>query len=199
PACHRRMGCGCRFFAGRDQGETADSRQDGRSEPLRPLKPDKIARFGRRSPAEAVFAEEMNLWDEILARVETKVNRHSFYTWFKPTTFLAADTQSLTIRVPNPLFKDWLMKHYAGVIGEAMNEVKHPNLAVHFVAEPQNEGTPVALSVEEAVAFENEPAAAAPGPAGLNPRYTFDTFIVGSSNQFAHPACRAVAEAPSRS
>src|SRR5438105_7971341 len=141
----------------------------------------------------------MNLWDEILARVETKVNRHSFYTWFKPTTFLAADTQSLTIRVPNPLFKDWLMKHYAGVIGEAMNEVKHPNLAVHFVAEPQNEGTPVALSVEEAVAFENEPAAAAPGPAGLNPRYTFDTFIVGSSNQFAHAACRAVAEAPSRS
>src|SRR5213075_3081175 len=141
----------------------------------------------------------MNLWDEILARVETKVNRHSFYTWFKPTTFLAADTQSLTIRVPNPLFKDWLMKHYAGVISEAMNEVKHPNLAVHFVAEPQNEGAPVALSVDEAVAFENDTPPSIPGPAGLNPRYTFDTFIVGSSNQFAHAACRAVAEAPSRS
>jgi chromosomal replication initiator protein len=140
----------------------------------------------------------MNLWDEILARVETKVNRHSFYTWFKPTTFLAADHQSLTIRVPNPLFKDWLMKHYAGVISEAMTEVKQPNLAVNFVAEPQNEGAPLALSVDEAVVFEND-APAAPGPAGLNPRYTFDTFIVGSSNQFAHAACRAVAEAPSRS
>src|SRR5438270_4592555 len=109
----------------------------------------------------------MNLWDEILARVETKVNRHSFYTWFKPTTFLAADTQVLTIRVPNPLFKDWLMKHYAGVISEAMSEVKHPNLAVHFVAEPQSEGTPVALSVDEAAAFENETPPSVPGPAGL--------------------------------
>ena len=140
----------------------------------------------------------MNLWDEILARVETKVNRHSFYTWFKPTTFLAADKQSVTVRVPNPLFKDWLMKHYAGVISEAMNEVRQPNLSVNFVAEPQNEGAPLTLSVDEAAAFENE-APAAPGPAGLNPRYTFDTFIVGSSNQFAHAACRAVAEAPSRS
>src|ERR1051325_4678033 len=141
----------------------------------------------------------MNLWDEILARVETKVNRHSFYTWFKPTTYLACDKQSLTIKVPNPLFKDWLLKHYAGVISEAMNEVQQPNLSVNFVAEPQNEGVPAALSVDEAVAFENEPAAATPGPAGLNPRYTFDTFIVGSSNQFAHAACRAGAEAPSRS
>jgi chromosomal replication initiator protein len=141
----------------------------------------------------------MNLWDEILARVETKVNRHSFYTWFKPTTFLAADAQSVTVRVPNPLFKDWLMKHYAGVLGEAMNEVKRPNLTVNFVAELQSEGTPTVLSVDEAVAFENDPPPAAPGPAGLNPRYTFDTFIVGSSNQFAHAACRAVAEAPSRS
>jgi len=141
----------------------------------------------------------MNLWDEILARVETKVNRHSFYTWFKPTTFLAADKQSVTVRVPNPLFKDWLMKHYAGVISEAMHEVKQPNLAVNFVAEPQNEGAPLALSVDEAVAFETGPPPSAPGPAGLNPRYTFDTFIVGSSNQFAHAACRAVAEAPSRS
>ena len=141
----------------------------------------------------------MNLWDEILARVETKVNRHSFYTWFKPTTFVAADPRSVTVRVPNPLFKDWLMKHYAGVISEAMNEVKRPNLAVNFVSEPQSEGTPAVISSEEAVVFENDPAPSVPGPAGLNPRYTFDTFIVGSSNQFAHAACRAVAEAPSRS
>src|SRR5436305_7038785 len=79
-----------------------------------------------------------------------------------------------------------------------MTEVKQPHLAVNFVAEPQNEGAPLTLSVDEAAAFENE-APAAPGPAGLNPRYTFDTFIVGSSNQFAHAACRAVDESPSRS
>ena len=63
----------------------------------------------------------MNVWDDILARIETKVNRHSFYTWFRPTSFVAEDRLSVTIRVPNPLFKDWLTKHYAGVIAEAMN------------------------------------------------------------------------------
>src|ERR1051326_9457504 len=117
----------------------------------------------------------MNLWDEILARVETKVNRHSFYTWFKPTTFLAADRESLTVRVPNPLFKDWLMKHYAGVLSEAMSEVKQPNLAVNFVAEPLTDGAPVAMIVDETAGFDNEVAPAAPGPAGLHPRPTFDT------------------------
>ena len=61
----------------------------------------------------------MNLWDEILARIETKVNRHSFYTWFRPTSFVSDSRSSVTVRVPNTLFKDWLTKHYAGVIAEA--------------------------------------------------------------------------------
>ncbi|OFV94509.1 MAG: chromosomal replication initiator protein DnaA [Acidobacteria bacterium RIFCSPLOWO2_12_FULL_65_11] len=141
----------------------------------------------------------MNLWDEILARIETKVNRHSFYTWFKPTTFVTEDSTLVTVRVPNTVFKDWLTKNYAGVIGEAMRELKRPNVTVKFVADPQTEIGALQLSSDEAAALENQLALSAPGPVGLNPRYTFDTFIVGSSNQFAHAACRAVAEAPSRS
>jgi chromosomal replication initiator protein len=144
----------------------------------------------------------MNLWDQILARVETKVNRHSYYTWFRPTTFVAEDRTSVTVRVPNALFKDWLTKHYAGVITEALSEVKRPNLAVNFVPDTVAE-TAIQLGADETAALDANPAAApaaaTPGSAGLNPRYTFDTFIVGSSNQFAHAACRAVAEAPSRS
>jgi chromosomal replication initiator protein len=141
----------------------------------------------------------MNLWEQVLARVETKVNRHSFYTWFKPTTFVGADTAAVTVRVPNALFKDWLTKHYSGVISEALGEVQRSGLAVNFVAEAPGDSPSVALSPDEAVVLENSPAPSTPGPAGLNPRYTFDTFIVGSSNQFAHAASRAVAEAPSRS
>jgi chromosomal replication initiator protein len=141
----------------------------------------------------------MNLWDEILGRIETKVNRHSFYTWFRPTTFVSDDRSSLTVRVPNALFKDWLTKHYAGVISEATAELQRPNLLVHFVSDIQSDVTVIPLSADETVALETGAPATPPGPAGLNPRYTFDTFIVGSSNQFAHAACRAVAEAPSRS
>ena len=106
----------------------------------------------------------------------------------------------MTVRVPNTLFKDWLTKHYAGVIAEATVELKRPNLLVNFVSDTVTDGVVIPLSAEEAAALETgPPPVTQPGPAGLNPRYTFDTFIVGSSNQFAHAACRAVAEAPSRS
>ena len=54
---------------------------------------------------------DASIWDQILSRVETKINRHSFYTWFKPTSFVADGGQSITVRVPNALFKDWLAKH----------------------------------------------------------------------------------------
>ena len=141
-----------------------------------------------------------SIWDQILARVETKVNRHSFYTWFKPTAFVADGGASITVRVPNPLFKDWLTKHYSVVLSEALADVRRTGVSLVFVAE----GGPV-----PPVRDDDEPEDSADAPvedgetsgaaAGLNPRYTFDTFIVGPSNQFAHAACRAVAEAPSRS
>jgi len=138
---------------------------------------------------------DMSIWDQILARVETKVNRHSFYTWFRPTVLVSDGGNQLTIRVPNPLFKDWLTKHYSGVLAEALAEVRRPGATVLFVAEGS---APTAPPDEPPAAIEHESISAAVS-GGLNPRYSFDTFIVGSSNQFAHAACRAVAEAPSRS
>ena len=144
---------------------------------------------------------DASIWDQILTRIETKVNRHSFYTWFKPTAFVADGGTSITVRVPNSLFKDWLTKHYSVVLSEALVEVRRPNASLVFVAE--GAALP-ASAVDEAFPVaqaEREVSAPVPSttPAGLNLRYTFDTFIVGPSNQFAHAACRAVAEAPSRS
>jgi chromosomal replication initiator protein len=146
----------------------------------------------------------MNLWDELLTRIETKVNRHSFYTWFKPTSFLGQDGASISIRVPNPTFKDWLTRHYSGIIAESLADLDRADVTVHFVADGQSEAAPIVLGPNEAVVLQHTPPPAPTTPpittnAGLNPRYTFDTFIVGSSNQFAHAASRAVAEAPSRS
>ena len=140
----------------------------------------------------------MNVWEEILARVETKVNRHSFYTWFKPTSLQTDVGATVAVRVPNSLFRDWLTKHYSGVLTETLAELGLSSRKIEFVADAQIEGTEIELSPDEAVALETPPVPSS-GPAGLNPRYSFDTFIVGSSNQFAHAASRAVAEAPSRS
>jgi chromosomal replication initiator protein len=137
-----------------------------------------------------------NIWDQVLARIETKVNRHSFYTWFKPTAFVSDQDGAVRVRVPNALFRDWLTKHYAAVIEEALAEVQRPGAPIAFVTDDGPAVVPP------------DPPPPPPPPAEepeeqdlgiLSPRYSFDTFIVGPSNQFAHAACRAVAEAPSRS
>src|SRR5437868_12854438 len=76
-----------------------------------------------------------NIWDQVLARIETKVNRHSFYTWFKPTAFVADRDGGIRVRVPNALFRDWLTKHYSAVIEEALTEVQRPGAPIAFVTE----------------------------------------------------------------
>ena len=143
----------------------------------------------------------LSIWDQVLTRVETKVNRHSFYTWFRPTTLVADGGNTLTVRVPNPLFNDWLTKHYSGVLAEALGEVRRPGVTVVFIAADGTRSEAAeGARVSDPPSENDETAAVASSSAGgLTPRYTFDTFIVGPSNQFAHAACRAVAEAPSRS
>jgi len=152
-----------------------------------------------------------DIWDQVLSRVETKVNRHSFYTWFKPAAFLADDGNNIRVRVPNGLFRDWLTKHYSAVLEEALTEIDREGTVVTFVTEdvaslpppppqPVSYDSHVIAPIESAAPVVNATnAEEEPRIGGLAPRYSFDTFIVGSSNQFAHAACRAVAEAPSRS
>ena len=134
-----------------------------------------------------------NVWSELLARIETKVNRHSFNTWFSPTVFVEDTGDRVTVRVPSELCRNWLTKHYTAVITEATAEVQRSGVKIAFV-----------IDVDAGNVEPQSPSASrapAPGAAarGLNPRYTFDSFVVGSSNQFAHAASLAVGEAPSRS
>lgn len=145
------------------------------------------------------------IWDQVLARIETKVNRYSYFTWFKNTALLADEGQALAIRVADPMVVDWLTKHYAAVLDEALVEVGRGGVKLTFVPEtsenrevspdlpPKVHEEPPDLDLTDATPEE------AADHLGLSPKYSFDTFIVGASNQFAHAACRAVAEAPSRS
>jgi len=127
-----------------------------------------------------------NLWDDVLARVEGKINRHSFATWFRPTSYLALEGHTLRIGVPNAQFREWLTKNYGSILQEALAEAGQPQLRVAFEERD-----------------EDKPRDRQPPPeretSTLNPKYTFDSFVVGSSNQFAHAAARAVAEIPSKS
>ena len=149
------------------------------------------------------------IWDQVLSRIEDQVGRHSFSTWFKPTSLLSDGGETLSIRVPNLLFVEWLPRHYSVVLAEAMREVGRPEAKLVFVPDaaasaargdaPGRAEAPerAQASTPHVVVTSNEPEPLRAG--SLIPRYTFDTFIVGPSNQFAHAACRAVAETPSRS
>ena len=145
------------------------------------------------------------VWDDVLGRIETKVNRHSYYTWFRQTSLASDDGGKLVVRVADPMAVDWLNKHYSGIIDEALAEVGRPGVTLEFRPESTDtppKGVPPEMPVDtpapDPLANDEEPAEVV-DLAGLSPRYSFETFIVGSSNQFAHAACRAVAEAPSRS
>jgi chromosomal replication initiator protein len=160
----------------------------------------------------------MSIWDQVLSRIEDQVGQHSFSTWFKPTSLLIDGGSSLSIRVPNLLFVEWLPKHYSVVMAEALREVGRADVKLVFVpdkaastsenrasayaAAPPSRGLARQAVVEREPELEredaDEPQSDHPS-GGLIPRYTFDSFIVGPSNQFAHAACRAVAETPSRS
>ena len=161
-----------------------------------------------------------NVWTELLARIETKVNRHSFNTWFSQTTFVEDTGDRMTIRVPSELCRGWLNKHYTEVITEAMAEIRRDGVSLQFVIDEELEAAAVRRDAPWQITSPPPDAAAGIGRAegdsrpvareiaspppdaaarGLNPRYTFESFVVGSSNQFANAAAVAVGEAPSRS
>ncbi len=155
----------------------------------------------------------VNPWVRILDALEKKINRHSYDTWLKPTRFSHSDAKILYVRVPSPEFAQ-IGDRYADLILEAIDNLGLPYEDVKFVSEPDPAQTPVrhngGLSATPAAASSATAAAAAPAPrsaqgrfdfetaAQLNPRYTFDAFVKGAGNEFAHAAAVAVAETPSR-
>ena len=157
-----------------------------------------------------------NPWQQILSALEKKVNRHSFDTWLKPTRFSHTKGEILVVRIPTAEFRH-IADKYADLIGEALDNLGLEFKDVEFVTpeeDPTQPQTPV-KEVRQDGAFA--PSSAHPsgaarnggvGPsqsrfdwdtaAQLKPNYTFDMFVIGSGNQFAHAASLAVAEKPSK-
>ena len=137
----------------------------------------------------------MNLWDKVLQHTERRVNPHSFATWFRPTRQERAEDSRLIVRVPTRLFSKRLKETYGELIQAVLVEIGRPDLHIEFIcAEPEQPllGGPNAPSLSQTrLDFDASTYQ-------LNPRYTFDTFIVGSSNQFAHAAALAIADTPSK-
>jgi chromosomal replication initiator protein len=135
----------------------------------------------------------MILWEKILQHTERRVNPHSFLTWFRPTRQDRIEDGRLVVRVPTRLFCKRLTETYGELLKAVLAEVGHPELALDFIcAEPEPVPVNAAVAAQTKLDFDSSNYQ-------LNPRYTFDTFIVGASNQFAHAAAASVAEQPSKS
>ncbi len=151
----------------------------------------------------------MDLWKSVLSRLEPRLDPHTFNTWLRPTALAWQDESALHVLVPNEVFRDWLRDNYSDLIRAALAELTGSPLAVEFTtggnSPPQEVTRPSVHStaadpltdVAAVAALPFEESGPISGP--LNSKYTFESFVVGASNQLANAAARAVAESPSRS
>jgi chromosomal replication initiator protein len=134
------------------------------------------------------------IWRSIVKGLEGKLDSKELKTWFEPTRQLGFDTArnpaSLSVSVPNRVFAEWIQARHGELLSREAAAAGFPGLAIRF--------EPTAGEREATRETPPPPPASSQGLI-LNPRFTFDSFVVGSSNQFAHAAARAVAEGPSRS
>ncbi|HSR19302.1 MAG TPA: chromosomal replication initiator protein DnaA [Anaerolineales bacterium] len=133
-------------------------------------------------------------WESVLGQLQADMPKASFDTWLAQARPLSYENGALTVGVPNAYARDWLESRLASTISRLLVGILSANVAVNFVV-AQDDVT--GLEAEEADANPNY----APGPRvhqSLNPRYSFESFVVGSGNRLAHAACQAVAEKPAR-
>ncbi|KUK49253.1 MAG: Chromosomal replication initiator protein DnaA [Actinobacteria bacterium 66_15] len=139
------------------------------------------------------------VWQETLDVVRGELNTPTFKTWFEQTAPLGIIEHEMLIGVQNDFARDWLESRYSGLLASALTQVTGSPMVVRFsVPGDTNSGAQSATAVEVVVP---EPAAPSPerqrGPAPeLEPNCTFDSFVVGPSNQFSYHVALAVAEAP---
>ena len=158
----------------------------------------------------------MDLWKSVLSRLETRLDPHTFNTWLRPTALVWKDETVVHVSVPNDVYRDWLRDNYSDLIGETLSELTGGPLAIEFTTAPvavapqvqapqplgKSVGASPGLAKRKPLASGGDPAPfeeSGPVSGPLNSKYRFSTFVVGTSNQLAHAAARAVAESPSRS
>ena len=154
-----------------------------------------------------------DLLPSILNAISKRVNQQSFNMWFKPISSARMDDSSIYLGVPNEVFRDWISNNYFDVIEESLHELDLDSYELRFMIDDTpaaaiRQPEPLSGVSSRAKAFQSNDQGFAAGVVRaveteplelpLNPKYTFDTFVVGSCNQFAHAASLAVVDMPSK-
>jgi chromosomal replication initiator protein len=164
---------------------------------------------------------ETNVWGRIVHSLKGRLNQQTFETWFSPIQFESLDSSHhvINLRAPNQVVKDWVVNHYASVLADSLNDLHLSDYSVDWVIgkgstwqagsstpptehSEMNDIVPVSTgngaAAATAVARETESSSLQYPEPSLSAKYTYESFVVGSCNQFAHAASLAVAEAPGR-
>ena len=141
------------------------------------------------------------IWNQTITNLEKVITPQNFSNWIEPIRFSHADQQGLYLQVPNQFFREWLEDNYLDLITSALSVTTDKTPQISFIVQDTEPEMPLLPSSEqseqgqksEAVYQETAPHKEA---TPLNPRYTFEQFVSGSGNQFAHAAALAVANNP---
>ncbi len=139
------------------------------------------------------------IWEDILTQIKPGISQQAFDTWLKPTSLLSVKEGEIKVAVPNQFFGEWIKEHYHQIMKEALErEFSQEDMSIQFLVQNiqiEPSGLEEGTDQEKKNRLQIVPVKEKP-KGNLNPRYNFDSFVVGSSNQFAHAASLKVAENP---
>jgi chromosomal replication initiator protein len=130
-----------------------------------------------------------DLWTEVSDRLQGALNESTYRTWFSDAEGLDLSDEAFVLRVPNDFTREWIEGHFLGLIDAAVRDATGDEIRVELAVSEREDGHVSGPKLEQEQPSRVE---------GLNPKYTFDSFVIGSSNRFAHAAALAVAEAPAQ-
>ena len=136
------------------------------------------------------------LWDEVTQRLRDALNETTYATWFGAAAAGELTDDSFSVSLPNDFTREWIEGHFLGFVRAAVRDVLGREMRVVLTVAEEHPG--VVESAPEAVPTSTPGIGELQVPARANPKYTFDNFVIGSSNRFAHAAALAVAEAPAQ-
>jgi chromosomal replication initiator protein len=135
-----------------------------------------------------------SLWDEVSGRLRGALNEATFRSWFGDAGGLALTDDTFTLSVPNDFAREWIEGHFLGLIRAAVRDSTGHERRIHLSVRHEGSAADADGAPEEQPARRPDPAP----PGTMTQKYTFDLFVIGSSNRFAHAAALAVAEAPAQ-
>jgi len=137
------------------------------------------------------------IWNQCLYAVAQKIGQKSFDIWLKPLKLLSISESLVELEVPNKFFKDWIAENYQPMIKDALLQETHNQYSLHLLLKEGNEEMEL-KSKSSPKSLTNPAPKTTLKERGLNPNYTFEAFVVGACNQFAHAAALAVANLPAK-